>query len=193
MYHVKALLQLGVGPFVLAQVRYRLESFHQVLPRSNVFQILLLATTTVNNETQAFTHTNGFRKRTGRQDHIQQLVQHEEKNFQCYKKKKQELDKKQKKDDEDFKFFESLSPHLKLITGVNKLMFRNDVQNLVMKYAYGSGYVDSSSRSTPLSSHGSVTGPCTPILIDENSYTLLNIGNMPGVESSVHMWSGNPN
>lgn len=154
-----------------------------------------VATTSANNETQAFTHTNDFRKRTGRQDHIQQLVQLEEKKLSMLqeKKRKQELDKEQKKDDEDFKFFESLSHHLKLITGVNKLMFRNDVQNLVMKYAYGSEYVDSSSRSTPLSSHGSVTGPCTPISIDENSYTLLNIGNMPGAESSVHMWSGNPN
>ncbi|KAG8305667.1 hypothetical protein J6590_065588 [Homalodisca vitripennis] len=40
-----------------------------------------VATTTVNNETQTFTHTNDFRKRTGRQDHIQQLVQLEEKKL----------------------------------------------------------------------------------------------------------------
>ncbi|KAG8338345.1 hypothetical protein J6590_000004 [Homalodisca vitripennis] len=79
MYHVKALLQLGVGPFVLAQVRYRLESFHQnswLVRRNapnpdspdneedehNVTDDTLMndntpsvATTTVNNETQAFT------------------------------------------------------------------------------------------------------------------------------------------
>lgn len=69
-----------------------------------------------------------------RYDHIQRLVQLVEKKL-YFGKKKGNREEKQA-NNEDLKFFESLFPHLKLTKGVDKLMFRNEVQNLVMKYAY---------------------------------------------------------
>lgn len=146
-----------------------------------------VATTTSssNNAGKAFTHTNDFRKRTGKQDQIQKLLQLEEKKISILEAKtarKQEHESTQNKSaaDEDDQFFESLKPHLKLITGMNKLMFRNDVQNLVMKYAYGRREFDSSSRSTTVSGSG------------DNSYTLFNFGDATGVQSGVEtVWRDN--
>lgn len=49
--------------------------------------------------------------------------------------------------DDDMLFFQSLLPHIKHINGADtsKLFFRNEVQNLVLKYAYKN---DLSSPST---------------------------------------------
>lgn len=104
------------------------------------------------------------------------------------KKRKQEQEKVQNNttDDEDFKFFESLKPHLKLITGMNKLMFRNDVQNLVMKYAYCNRDFDSSSRSTSVSGHGSRSASRTQTPFTETPYTLYNLDGVgAGAETAV--------
>lgn len=38
--------------------------------------------------------------------------------------------------DEDKQFFDSLIPHIKKIPEVQKLTFRNEIQNLVQRYAY---------------------------------------------------------
>jgi hypothetical protein len=155
-----------------------------------------VATTSSNNERGAFTHTNDFRKRTGKPDRIQKLLQLEEKKLSILEakaKKQESVDEQNKNDeDEDFKFFESLKPHLKLITGVNKLLFRNDIQNLVMKYAYFNRELDLSSRSTNVSGLGSFSGSCTPVSVNDSTYILYNIDNVTDAGSGVENEHSNP-
>lgn len=137
-------------------------------------------------------------KKTGKPDQIQKLLQLEEKKLSILEakaKKQQEHVQERNKNheiDEDSKFFESLKPHLKLITGMNKLLFRNDVQNLVMKYAYNRGEFESSRSVSGLSCVSDSRASSSVQSVGEGSYTLFNLGHVTGAESGVdNVWSDN--
>lgn len=71
-------------------------------------------------------------RRRKRTNHIDALVSIEKQKMTYLINKEDN----KKTADEDKSFFESILPHVKRIEDCNKLQFRNEVQNLVQKYAY---------------------------------------------------------
>ncbi|XP_039279080.1 uncharacterized protein LOC111049321 isoform X2 [Nilaparvata lugens] len=118
-------------------------------------------------------HPSEFRKQK-RHDHDQTIEE------TMLKEKKQKKENEMRRYyDEDMAFFESLKPHLKRITGVNKLMFRNEVQNLVIKFGYHREESDSSSSSTAASFNGSGA----PSSQSERPNTSQNVDEVVSVET----------
>ncbi|KAG8274886.1 hypothetical protein J6590_098027 [Homalodisca vitripennis] len=106
-----------------------------------------------NTVKEDLVHPNTFNKRIVKNDHLKRLVQIEEKKMAILEQKRSRT--AHEKSDDDMLFFESLLPHIKKIEGVNKLFFRNDIQNLVIKYAYQHASYDPSRPSTGSSTHQS--------------------------------------
>ncbi|KAG8288261.1 hypothetical protein J6590_021026 [Homalodisca vitripennis] len=104
-------------------------------------------------------HPNTFKKSAIKKDSLTKLVQIEEKKLAILEEKRGSRHTIIEKPDEDLQFFESLLPHIKHINGVDKLRFRNEVQNLVIKYAYptNTNQHSVSSESTNLHSRSSTS------------------------------------
>lgn len=103
----------------------------------------------VNEKTmnEGLVHQNNFNKRRAQNPDLKKLIQIEEKKMALFEEKRA---RREEKPNDDMLFFESLLPHMKNINGADKLLFRNEVTNLVLKYAYSH---DSSRPSTVTSNY----------------------------------------
>lgn len=87
-----------------------------------------------NTATKGLVHPNNFNKRRAQNQELKKLIQIEERKMAILEEKRAK--RAEQMPDDDMLFFQSLLPHMKNINGADKLFFRNEVQNVVLKYAY---------------------------------------------------------
>lgn len=75
------------------------------------------------------------RRRT-RKNQVDALLEIEKQKMDYLQRKRTEESRSESAPDEDKLFFDSLIPHVKKIEDSRKLAFRNEIQNIVQRYAY---------------------------------------------------------
>lgn len=149
------------------------EANESVLTEHDVSSAQGSSENTGKNFKEELLHPNSFKKSSIKNNNLTKLVQLEEKKLAILEGKRASkaiIDKP----DEDMKFYESLLPHIKKINGVDKLLFRNEVQNLVIKYAYSN--TNQESVSSDRTNHHSRPSTSISVYRSESSTPLTHEG-----------------